>query len=253
MIVGIIGVGRFAGFVVEGLQRSGDAPLIVLSPRNRERSQRLATRPGTSVANDNSDVVTRSDVVILSVTPGCGEEAVRGLPWRSDQVVISAVSNFRLDALAHEVSPAQAVRAMIVSSAALGAGAISQHPANGPAHDVLSRLGSVTVFDDEMQFEAASCLGAYFGWLLALCGQTEQWLRKTGVDSAAARTLVAETFRGAAVLLATNRDHPLAEMVGELETPGGNTAMGRGILERRRALATWDDALSAVLARKLGS
>jgi pyrroline-5-carboxylate reductase len=142
---------------------------------------------------------------------------------------------------------------MIVSSAALGAGAISQHPANAPAHGVLSRLGSVTVLDDERQFEAASCLGAYFGWMLALCHDTEQWLSRAGVDRAAARSLVAETFRGVAALAAANADRPLAEMLQELETPGGNTAMGRGILERRGALAAWDDALSAVLARKLGS
>ena len=41
-VLGIIGTGHFAGYLVAGLCRAGDGPRIVVSPRNATVAQRLA-------------------------------------------------------------------------------------------------------------------------------------------------------------------------------------------------------------------
>ena len=68
---GVLGVGEIAGAMVTGLcEGVDDAPTVLLSPRNAERSAALAARyPSVAVAADNQAVVDGCATLVLSLRP----------------------------------------------------------------------------------------------------------------------------------------------------------------------------------------
>ena len=94
MRAGIIGVGHLAGALTEGLCAPvGVFDSIRLSPRSRDRARALAARfEEVSVAADNQEVLDAADVVMVAVLPGQAEQALRGLRFREDHVVVSLMA-----------------------------------------------------------------------------------------------------------------------------------------------------------------
>ena len=84
---GVIGVGSIAAAMVVGwCDGVVDAPEVVLSPRNAERSAELAARfDSVRVATDNQAVVDAADVVVVCLLPGNAVEVLSGLRFRPDQ------------------------------------------------------------------------------------------------------------------------------------------------------------------------
>lgn len=249
--VGILGVGRLAEFLVAGLRRQANGPHVILSPRNAERSARLADRFGLTVAGDNSELVAVSDLVLLTTRPDQAVEAVYGLPWRSDRVLVSLCAGVPLAALASHTEPAVLARAMPISAARIGESPTCLYPDLGPARDVLSLLGPVIAVPDESSFEAASVLGAFYGWVHALIGEVTDWATAAGVEPATARDLTARMTRAAAGMVLEQEELSLEAMLEELATPGGVTALGLDVLQDRAALTAWRESCEAVLARFL--
>lgn len=247
--VGIIGVGHIARYLVDGLMRSADPPAIVLSPRGRQQSASLGERFALAVAADNREVVERCNLVILATRPKQAIEAATGLPWRPRQVLVSVAAGVPLNALLRVAAPATCVRAMPISCAAIGESPTSIHPDEPTARALFQRVGSVYAMPDEAAFEAASVLGATYGWVHALIKETAEWTAAAGVPEAAARALVVEMARGAAGMVLARPDLDLAAMIETLATPGGITALGLEVLDDRGAWAAWRAALAAALAR----
>ena len=249
MTVGILGVGRLAEFLVAGLCRNEDGPQILLSHRNAARAGRLAEAYGLTIAGDNGELVAASDLVLLATRPDQAEAAVAGLPWRSDRLLVSLCAGVPLAALAPHCRAATLARAMPISAAMIGESPTCLYPDLAPARALFSRLGPVIALPDEAAFETASVLGAYYGWVHALIGTVADWTTAAGVDAATARDLTAHLTRAAADMVRHQPDLTFAEIIAELATPGGITALGLGILGDRAALEAWQAACEAVLAR----
>lgn len=249
LVVGVLGVGRLAEFLVAGLLRDADAPQVLLSPRNADRAAGLAERFGLMVAGDNAELVAVSDLVLLATRPEQAVEAVYGLPWRGDRTLVSLCAGLPLAALAPYTGPAVLARAMPMSAAQIGESPTCLYPDLAPARAVLSRLGTVTAVADEPAFEAASVLGAYYGWMHALIGEVAGWTAAAGVEPAAARELTARMTRAAAGMVLEQEELSFEAIMEELATPGGVTALGLETLAGHAALGAWREACEAVLAR----
>lgn len=247
--VGILGVGRLAEFLVAGLVREPGPPPLTLSPRNRERARRLAERHDLAVARDNAALVAASDLVLLATRPADAPAAADGLPWRPDHTLVSLCAGLPLAALAPHAGSAALARAMPVSAAVIGESPTALYPDLAPARAVLSRLGPVLALPDEPAFEAASVMAAAYGWLHALAAELTGWAAEAGVEPATARALTAGMMRAAAGMVAAQPDLSFEDMLEELATPGGVTALGLERLGERDALAAWREACEAVLAR----
>jgi len=249
MTLGILGVGRLAEFLVAGLRRQEGGPEILLSPRNAARAERLAETYGLTIAGDNGELVAVSDLVLLVTRPDQAESAVIGLPWRADRLLINLCAGVPLAVLASPCGPAILARAMPMSAAMIGESPTCLYPDLAPARALFSRLGPVLALPDEAAFEAASVLGAYYGWVHALIGTVARWTTEAGVDPAAARDLTAHMTCAAADMVREQKHLSFPEILAELATPGGITALGLEILEDGAALDAWQDACEAVFAR----
>jgi len=219
--IGILGVGELATYLVRGLFRGGDHPPLLFSPRNAEKAHALTRECDARVCADNAELVTDSEVVIVATRPDQVSEALRDLPWRPTHTLISVAAGVSLAILRDVASPATLVRAMPVSCAAIGESPTAIHPRNEQAQALFERLGPVHVLADEQSFEAASVLGAYYGWVFALMAEVSRWTESAGVPPAQARALVAGMTRGAAATALNDPDRSPAEMLAALQTPGG--------------------------------
>lgn len=249
MTIGIIGVGHLAAAILAGLRGSGLAPAeVLLAPRGQGPA--LAQAHGHGLARSNADLVRACDIVLLAVRPKDAAEAIRGLPWRAGQVLLSACAGVPLAALS-AAAPARTARIMPITAAEIGRSPTVLFPDLAAAKPLLARIGPVIAVPSEADFETATVSAAVYGWVQALVQRTAQWSAAQGLPPDAARALVAHTFAAAGQLIA-EKPAPMADLLLALITPGGITERGLDVLRAQGVPEAWDAACDAVLARLRG-
>jgi len=248
--IGILGVGHLAEAIVTGLMRARfDPGALLLSPRGKAAA--VGAKFDIGLATDNTDLVRRSDLVLLAVRPAAAVAAVAGLPWRDEQTLVSACAGVRITDLAPAAAPARIVRIMPLTAAAIGASPTVIYPECVVAARLLQHLGSVIPLGSEADFEAATVSAAVYGWVQALIGESAAWSAAHGLDAGSARRLTAETFIAAGRMIAESRE-PIDTLLERLVTPGGITERGLDILSSHQSFAAWRAACDGVLAKLLG-
>ncbi len=247
--LGIIGAGHLTKNVVAGLKLHANCPAIVVSPRGKAVAAEMAAQFGAGIAADNAEVVERSDAVIIAPRPPDVPDAIRGLPWRKGQAAISAAARVPLEVIRELTSPADAVVSMPVISGAFGQSPTALYPDNAMAREIFARIGSVNAMPSEDAYEAASTMGAVFGWMFGLMAETAAWAEANGVPADAARAMTIDVFRGPAGLAERRPDVSFSELLGEISTPGTITQLGLDHLVERGALEAWSEACRIVLSR----
>ncbi|MER3353840.1 MAG: pyrroline-5-carboxylate reductase dimerization domain-containing protein [Hoeflea sp. D1-CHI-28] len=245
MKLGVIGVGHLADTILRGLLRAGLRPEdICLSPRGH--GPQMAREHGFLLADDNAAVVAASDLVLLAVRPGDAEEAVSDLPWREDQVLMSACAGVPTARLAGPSAPASVVRIMPITASELGASPTIVYPMDPAISPFLDAIGTTMALDTEEQFEAATVSAAIYGWAQDLIRTSAEWGANRGLDPALARQLAAQTFV-AAGRIQSEQEAPMGDILASLCTPGGITAAGLERLEQEGIHPAWERACELVL------
>jgi len=244
--VGIIGVGHLACYIVEGLKKASPELKIFLSPRNEQKSKDLARRFRIEIAENNQDVVNKTNIIMMTTRPEDTIAVSEDLDFRSDQTVISVAVGLSLDHLLTLTSPATVVRAMPISCAAINQSPTLLFPDNPQARSILDLLGQIHVLPNEESFTSASTIGAFYGWVYALLNEAISWTTQTGVPQQTARKIVLETVRGAVNMALNEAQIGLDDILNSLATPGGITKQGLNILHQRQGLAAWTESLNAV-------
>ena len=250
-VLGILGVGHLAEYLVLGWRRAGIPHEILLSPRGAAMSAKLAAEQGCAVAPDNETLVARSDVLVLATRPAHAVPAVTGLPWRAGQTVVSVVAGLETADLAPAVAPARLVRTMPITCCAIGESPTVMYPEDGVTRELFEGLGGVLAVPDEARFTTASVFGAYYGWVFALVERSAGWAAEAGLNPALARDLAAQTVKGAAAMALARPGEPLAEIIAGLATDGSITKHGLDRLIDAGAFGPWRDACQAVHDRLL--
>ena len=96
MTIGFIGTGTIAGAMVEGLSGLLQPPAILVSPRSEAVSRRLAARYGNVRRVDSNAAAAAAGIVVLGMRPAQLGEAIEGLSFGADQIVLSLVAGLSL-------------------------------------------------------------------------------------------------------------------------------------------------------------
>lgn len=247
--VGVLGVGHLMQYVVPGLLRAQCPPRLLLSARNAVRAKQLSVNHKLEIVSDNRSLVERSDIVAIAVRPFDVLNTIADLPWRPGHVVLSfaaTVSRGEIDPL---VNGAAVVLALPVVAAQFGESPTVMYPSDSQVEDLMAPCGPVIPLETEQQFEAASALGAYFGWVQMIIGEAASWLEEQGLGSQQARLLAAAMTRAGATTAQMRTETGMAELVDELCLPGSLTGDGVSMLAERNAIAPWQQALDHTLRR----
>jgi pyrroline-5-carboxylate reductase len=242
-VLGFIGVGTIAAAIVRGLLRRRPELEFLLSPRSETVASSLASEDArVRRATSNAAVVEGSEIVVLAMRPPQLTEAVAGLPFRKDQVVVSCLANTSLDEVAGLVAPASVCRMIPLPMIERGAGPLVLYPAMPDVRGLFEAQGELIVAASEAEFRAYSAASGAMSTFFALQAATICWLEGQGAPAVRAEAYV----RAMQLALAeTGAAHQggLDELVAEHETQGG-------INERvRRTLgdAGWFDAVGRAL------
>ena len=249
--IGIIGTGKINTAVTEGLLRAGIGNLeVVVSPRSRDRAERLASRHASvRVGTDNQDVLECSDVVFAALLPGAAEKILSGLRFRRRHTIFCLVPTLTLSDLKQILAPAGRIfRAVPLLSVSYNLGPLVYYPENSEAEDLLGRLGHALAAPDERQLHLLWALTGLISPYYALLARLSGSLIERGVDPDLAAGYTARLFQALSALpLGSGQD--LDVLSEEAATPGGMNAMALRMIGDSGAFESFRTALDAVIMR----
>ena len=243
--LGFIGTGTLTEAVITGLQTSpGVRYSIAVSPRSEAISRALAARyENVCRLGSNQAVLDVSDIVVLAMRPQ-QIDALDGLYFRREQIVVSFVAGTELAVIAGRVAPASRIcRAVPLPPVRFRKGPIAMFPADPLVDALLAPLGDLIVPDREADLAAIAHASALMSSFYAMQNAMADWLRSRGLASDAAALYVGSMFSGLSELaLASARSgEPLRPE--HHETEGGLNECGRRFLVQ----AGWFDAIGNAL------
>ena len=222
--VGILGVGTIAEALITGLCAFGDQRAeTLLSPRNEIISGRLALRySNVKVASDNQAVVDGADVVILSLRPQVTEDVLKGLHFRPEQQIVSAVATFTVNQLRTLVAPATHIsRVVPLPPVAERQGPLTLYTQSAEVARLFDGLGRLIRLDDEAHLDlisaSTSLMGTYFG----MTGAVNGWLIERGFKPETSRAFVSELFLHLALAAKKRSEESFTRLIADYSTPGG--------------------------------
>ncbi len=245
--IGIIGVGFLGQCLAEGLIKVGAH--IILSARNLKRTASLKQRPNCTVAADNSEFITKLNVVLLATLQNDITSTAKDLPWRENQSAVSVAAGIQLSEITAAVRPAKTFRAMPISAARSLESQTTFYPNDDRVFQLFSGLGSAHPVKDKREFEIASIFSAFYGHIYALIDEASHWAEASGLEAKYARVLAARMMRSVATNVIENNEQRLREILENLLTPGGIAKTGLKILDTSGALQKWQEALDSSLQR----
>ena len=250
--IGFIGVGDLAEYTIAGLRLGGYRGKIHLSPRNRERSQLLARKFESDVHENNQAVVEACDGVIISTRPENYQEALAGLEFKSDQILISVVAGVEIKTLRAVIGPEnEIIRAMPVNCAEAGASPTIIYPHSDVVSKLFNYCGQAITVPNESTFAQGSVLACVYTWYFELFEQLIISTAGEKLPRELASELVLGMAKGAASLALQDKSRTPGEMAEFIATEGTYSKLGLDLLKDRDAFKPWQNACQ-LLINKLG-
>jgi len=256
--VAILGAGAIGEALAQGLLAAGwPAADLVLAARRSDRAREVEASIGLTCVLDPAQAATGRDVVVVAVKPADVPALLAQLDGQitTDQVLLSLAAGVRCAVFERAFPEAAVIRAMPNTPAQIAEGmTVMAAGAHAPADAidrgrvVLEAVGRTLVLDEEVldAVTAVSGTGPAYVFLLAEA-LTESAIRE-GIPWHAAEQLVAQTLRGAGMLLAASEATP-ARLRAQVTSPGGTTAAAVHVLEERGFRAIVEDAVRAAAQR----
>ena len=238
--VGFVGAGNMGEALIKGLVVANVVPAksIYSADVRGERLTELAKQFGIQAAADNSDLVSRCDVVILAVKPQIMEPVLREMLNR-DARLIRVMPN----------TPALVLEG--VTAIAKG-----QHLEPGDldtAGEIFKAVGRVVILDEDLMDAVTGLSGSGPAYVAVVIESLADGGVRMGLDRITAMTLATQTVLGAAKLLRETGLHPgaLKDMVS---SPGGTSIAGVAALEEGGIRTTFIKAVerATLRSRELG-
>ena len=250
-VIGFIGIGNIASAVIEGLVTApGQAPKVLLSPRNTAKSAALAERFATvTVAESNQAVLDGSRTVFLSVRPQAVPDVLRPLRFDPRHTIVSLIP-LPLSTLAPLVSPAQrTLRALVLPTCTQRLQPVPYWPETPEVQTLLERLGTPLPLRDERELNILWASTAIISAFYAFLETVGDWAAGRGVAPATAENYTASMAHALARVALNGGTDRFARLAAEAATPGGLNEQVVGTLRAGGAYVNVREALDAVLAR----
>lgn len=247
MKITIIGAGNIGGATAKGLARGHQ---VTVTARSEKTLSKFDGFRNITTSLDNKEAVKCADMVILAVKPWQMEDVVKDLaPSLEGQTVVSMAPGIKPDDLLSWLGGGKSLAYAIPNTAmekgesmTFVASVTSTEEETATVAEAFRAGGPVMTVPFDMLMAGtslASCGIAYaFRYIEAAAKQGE----KMGFSFGQAVEIVAQTVKGASILLLERGDSP-AEETARVTTPGGLTLRGLEAMEK----AGFSEAVAAGL------
>ncbi len=258
----VIGTGMMGQAILSGLiQKEVFSPAsIVVSDPDGQKTGRLQSDWGVSVADSNPDAVAGAKIVLLAVKPQFLKSVMRVLKGKlsPESLLISIITGVSVETLRDGLEHDAIIRVMPNTPAQTGDGISGWYAAaevtiqqKEQAAKILSALGPAVLFEKESDLDIVTAVSgsgpAYvFLFIEAMVDAGVQM----GLSRAVAQELVVQTVKGSAAYLEKRAAHP-AVLRNEVTSPGGTTAEALFFLEQGGLRSTVARAMWACYERSV--
>lgn len=235
--VSVIGCGNMGGALLKGLSETGSYTLTAcdLDPDARESVAAYSSKTTADL-----DVASDADIVVIAVKPDVVEDLLADLDLSPAQAVVSIAAGVPTDAL-EEHTDATVVRIMPNLAAETGnmAAAVAEDAVTDDVRTLLDDVGEYVEIDEAQMDIATAVNGSGPAFVFYLLNAMKESGVEGGLEEDEARTLAAQTFKGAAETVLRSEES-ISDLIDAVCSPKGTTIEGMEVL--------WDsDADEAVI------
>lgn len=241
--IGFIGAGNMARCIIGGLiENNYINQNIWASAPNREHLQQLSCEYGINTCNDNNELITQVDILVLAVKPQAIATAIAEIQEQVKQrkpLIISVAAGITCERIKQglALSEIAIIRCMPntgalmqCSATGLFANAYASQQHKQVAESILSAIGICLWFDDEKLIDSVTALsGSGPAYFFLLMEALEQAAQKIGLEPTVARELIKQTALGSAKLINSDQN-TAAQLRKQVTSPGGTTEAALQVL-----------------------
>ena len=223
MILGFIGTGKISSSIIFGIFKSKlKVKRIYISSRNRNIAKKLAQKSRKiKVLKDNQEIVNKSSVIILGITPNVGNKILKKLKFKKNKRIISLISTINLDKLKNLTKNKNIVRATPLPPIEIKKGPIVIYPPNKFVKNLFNHLGEVIEIRNEKLsnkfWATASIMAAYY----EILDVSSNWLTKKGINKTVANNYIAALFLSLSQDAVNKKSKGFKKLVADSQTPKG--------------------------------
>ena len=223
MKLGFIGTGKIASSIIYGIFKSKlKINKIYISSRNVNIAKKLNNKfSKIKVFSNNQEIIDRSNVIFLSVTPTVGNKILNDLNFNNKKIIISLISTIKLKKLKKLTKSKNICKAIPLPFIENLDGPIIISPKNKTAKRIFSKLGHVIEIKDEKMsysfWSTSSVMAAYY----EIYNSTKNWLVQKGLNERIATDYVAELFLALSKDAFIKKKIGFKKLVAESQTPKG--------------------------------
>ena len=251
MILGFIGTGKISSSIIYGIFKSKlKVKKIYISSRNTNIAKKLAKKfRSIKVLRDNQDIINKSSVIFLGITPNVGKKILPKLKFSKNKKIISLISTINLEKLRKLTKVKNIVRATPLPPIEIRMGPIIICPSSKFAKNIFKHLGKVLEIKNEKLsykfWSTASLMAAYY----EILNTSSKWLIKKGINKKFADTYVAELFLALSQDALNKSSQGYNKLVSDSQTPKGLNMQVLNELKKGKFFTKFTQALENVNKR----
>ena len=251
MILGFIGTGKISSSIIYGIFKSKlKVKKIYISSRNTNIAKKLAKKfRSIKVLRDNQDIINKSSVIFLGITPNVGKKILPKLKFSKNKKIISLISTINLEKLRKLTKVKNIVRATPLPPIEIRMGPIIICPSSKFAKNIFKHLGKVLEIKNEKLsykfWSTASLMAAYY----EILNTSSKWLIKKGINKKFADTYVAELFLALSQDALNKSSQGYNKLVSDSQTPKGLNMQVLNELKKGKFFTKFTKALENVNKR----
>tara|TARA_Y100000768_G_C23925327_1_gene657219 strand:- start:233 stop:991 length:759 start_codon:yes stop_codon:yes gene_type:complete len=226
MYLGFLGTGKITHSIILGVLSSKiKVDRIYISYRNKIISKQLSQKfKKVKILKNNQDIIDKSNMIILAVTPKVGVKILPKLKFHSKKTIVSLISTINLKKLKQFTKSKKITRVIPLPFINMRKGPIIICPKDKKIKNFFNHLGTVIEVKKEnfsKGFWATSSFMASFYNLLQV---TSNWLTSKGIKKNQAEKYTKELFLALTEDAINKNNIELKQLVLESQTPGGTNA-----------------------------
>lgn len=254
----IIGGGFMGSALAEGLIDSGwGRDSMIIAELRSSRREFITQQLRVPTTDDAAEAVAEAHTVLFAVKPQQIHETLQHVKdaFLPDKLAISICAGVTIETFERELGDVPVIRTMPNTPAAIGMGvtavargrfATDDHLAN--ALNILSTVGKVVVVKEDQMDAVTAVSGTGPAYVFYLAEGLIDAAMELGLSKQQSFTLVYQTLRGAAALLAHDGAGPV-ELRSRVTSPNGTTHAAISHLESKHWKEVFQQAVAAARDR----
>ena len=251
MNIGFLGSGHITSSIIEGISKSKlKIKKIYISPRNKLISKKISKRfKKVTIANNNQQVIDRSNWVFLAVTPQVGSKILNKLKFNKNKKIISLISTINLEKLKKYTKSKNIFRVIPLPFIGMRKGPIIICPKDNQLKNFFRHLGKAIELKNEKTSKAFWSTSSFMASFYFLLDQTSNWLTSKGIKKKDAEDYTRELFLALSEDAINKNKSSLKQLVLESQTPGGTNAYVLNQLKKKKFYKVQQTVLNSIFKK----